>query len=547
VVAALAWLAGPAESSVPPRQLEAGRVISVDPVVPVPGQSATIRLAFPGFAGARAVYLHYGFNGWNVPLSGPGAGSETVTANVNYFKHEPMRAVGAGDGLTYELTLAVPPEARALHFVACWNECGAGQWDNNDRRDYSWPIVFPYIGPSLTWTEATAPDTGIAITFMTSLDEPAWLEIGPTGGPVRRLEDGAGQRHSFVLTDLQPDTRYTYRVGAGADRVSAAYEFKTAPPLASLEALSFIAFNDAQDNGESGRFSDTIAELVRSHADVDFAIIPGDMPWNDTPGDWWTFFDKARPFMARKVVMPAIGNHDNPGVGSSLENASFKSFFALPQPAGEGCFYEFGFGPARFFALDSERMVDFREPYGAQLRWLSDRLEARRRETAAAPERHWTFTYWHIPPFNAGARHWQQQFDFRQITPPFAGVVDWDIAAHEHLGQRFAPIVPSRSEAPRAAPHYGTDAAGGVGFLVVPPSGVQPETGLVVNARDNGFIRDLLQFPDDPQSTRAQAFNGFERIDIDGATIRLRMFGRSPGGSDADRGYYVRDDVTYRK
>src|SRR5687767_9470309 len=45
---------------------------------------------------ARTVYLHLGVNGWNLPLSGTGAGSETVIGNRSFFLHAAMNLAADG-------------------------------------------------------------------------------------------------------------------------------------------------------------------------------------------------------------------------------------------------------------------------------------------------------------------------------------------------------------------------------------------------------------------------------------------------------------------
>lgn len=516
--------------------------IQVVPEVVAPGGVARVVLRLPSLARTHAAYLHYGFNGWNVPLAGPGAGSDEELGNINYFKHVSLREEGDG---SFTADIEVPIAARALHFAVCWNQCGSGDWDNNGGRDYSWPIAFPYIGPYLAWAPGVAPDTGMTVTFFTSIDEPAWIRFGRED-QTQELRDEGGERHSFTLTDLAPDTAYWYEVGAGG-HTSPRYELRTARPAGALSRLSFGVFGDAQDNGETGVFGRTTAEIVAHHDDLDFLIVTGDMPWNDHAADWWAYFDKGRALFARKVVMPAIGNHDTPGVTSNPDHSSYRRFFDVPAAAAGGASYEFGFGPARFFALDSERLVDFSVPDGAQLRWLNERFAARRAEIAASDAPLWTFTFRHIPSFNAGRRHWAQQFDFRAPTRAFAGVVDWDFSGHEHLAQRFQPLRTGGDGSARTMRAYGRGDDDGVGYLLVPPAGAHPEVGLLPASGSNGAIRRLLAFPADPGFAEASSFNGFARVDIDGSVIQLRTFGAARSGDEATRGYFVRDEVRYSR
>jgi hypothetical protein len=136
-----------------PQTSDAGAV-RVVPAVVQPGSRTKVILRLPSMAHAHSATLHYGFNGWNVPLSGPGAGQSEDVGNINYFKQAPMTPTGAG---SFEVDIDVPADARALHFVTCWDACAGNEWDNNNGRDYSWPITFPFIGPILSWDETIAP------------------------------------------------------------------------------------------------------------------------------------------------------------------------------------------------------------------------------------------------------------------------------------------------------------------------------------------------------------------------------------------------------
>lgn len=116
----------------------------------------------------------------------------------------------------------------------------------------------------LTWDETVAPESGMVVTFLTSVDAPAWIRYGVEGqGGMQDVKDQGGEGHSFVLRNLAPDTLYSYQVGSGDRLASARYEFRTARPKADLTKLSFAVYSDAQDNGETGSFGQTIDELVQ--------------------------------------------------------------------------------------------------------------------------------------------------------------------------------------------------------------------------------------------------------------------------------------------
>jgi hypothetical protein len=510
--------------------------ISVTPSNPRPGDHVRLTYENPAVAG-RAVFVHFGANGWNLRLPGPGAGQEIEQANLSYFRHEPMTYDAATHRYAFELDL--PRDARALHFAFCWDGCNSGEWDNNNKRDYAWPVTFPYIGPVLTWNQATAPESGVVVQFENTWVAPGWVEFGPVGGATRRVASVAGLRHRFALTGLTPDTTYEYRVGVGL-AVSERYRFKTAKRPDDLQRLSFAVFGDAQDNGEDGRFAKLTAELASRQADVDFVLSTGDLPWNDHPGDWWTFFDKARPLFATHVVMPVVGNHDTPSVDSDSNHRSWLRYFALPETDADQGYFTFKYGKAAFYGMNSERPREL-APGGRQYEWLVDRLRERDGEVSGPTS--WTFAYWHIPPFNAGARHWQQQYDKRDAAALFEGLVDWHFGGHEHLYQRFQPLVDVAGAA-RPVARYGTAAGQGVGFLVVPASGVAGGTALARGAT-HPELRERLAYPRLAAGTDEVASPiGYTRVDLDGSRITLRVFMLPESGNGAA---VVVDQVQYDK
>ena len=119
---------------------------------------------------------------------------------------------------------------------------------------------------------------------------------------------------------------------------------------------------------------------------------------------------------------PSLGNHD---WASATGADPYLNYFTLP---GNERYYDFGWGPVHFFALDS----DTHEPDGVdsaslQAAWLQDRL-------AAATEP-WKIVYMHHPPYSSSAVHGStnyMQWDFQGWG---ASAV---LAGHDHTYERIA-------------------------------------------------------------------------------------------------------------
>lgn len=523
------------------RSLEDPQKVQVEPVVLQPGGTALITYNSRRAAG-KELSLHYGFNGWNHVTSGPGAGRESIDGNTNYFIRRPM-TWNAQLG-QFQMEIALPPTARALHFVFCWDGCGPGTWDNNNGHDYARPLVFPYIGPLLAWDTPDAAATSMVVSFEHPAAGEGWIRYWEGNRSSKLLGSfERGPMHRFYLRNLKPNTRYYYQVGVGEAFRSKTYSFRTTESFESMTDLSFLIFGDAQDNGEDGNFRRVAEAMALNHSDIDFVISTGDMPWNDKPGDWWSFFDKARDLFAAKALMPALGNHDTPGVTSNGNHESFNYYFPHPGQADGTSHYRFNVGPAAFFAMNSERPSELAED-GAQHRWLAQHLGVRspgQQSPRGAVRPLWSFAYWHMPPFNAGVRHWRGQYQFRAPAKMFNQVLDWHFGGHEHLYQRMRPIE-FADQVAVCGQDYGNDPGQGVGYLIVPSGGVFPNGNLVSRAQ-NSDARALLAFPDVATTVDSvQTFSGFTRVDIEGSSIAIRTYNVTLSGR-----FSVADEISYSK
>lgn len=512
-----------------------GARVELTPAIAAPGSLATLRYTRPNEHEARQVYAHFGFNGWNSVLAGDGAGKAADMDNWDYFVHRAMTWNASAHA--YELDVRIPEDGRSLHVVFCWDACANGnEWDNNAGNDYGWPLAFPYIGPVLTWNEKTKPESGVVIQFESQWQESAWIEVraassAPSGAYQKYVSDN-GPQHRFILTDLRPATEYEYRAGSASGAESPLYRFRTAPSPDKGAAVRFVAFGDAQDHGDGLRFREIAEAIVRDQPDIDFVLSTGDLPWNDKPGHWWTFFDKAKALLASKVFMPVLGNHDTPTVNSNPDHSSFVRYFALPEVREDHAYYPFAIGNARFFGMNSERRKEL-EPGDVQYRWLEEHLR---------PDPRWTFVYWHVPPYNTGERHYREQDQMRGITKLFDGVVDWELSGHEHLGQRFRPLRYGGAD-PIGMNTYGIGPNDGVGYAVLPGSGAVPATALIP-AHEQNALRRHLAFPViGDVSVAAPAFSGYARFDIVLDQLEFRIFSVGIHGSEAvDRIQYQRGE-----
>lgn len=494
-----------------------------------PGDTATVH--YQGeLAGVSSLILHYGLNGWNLD-GGEDFVEEGGGGDDSWYRELGMEEAADGG---FEVTLDLPEEAEALHFV--FNEAGTDNWDNNGGRDYHASVRFPYIGPYLTWNDETSPTDGVVVSWETSVSCLGVVEYGESDAfGHHAVGTERDTLHHIALTDLEPATTYHYRVYDSTGQVSETHTFTTAK--SETDTFSFVALSDMQDDGEDQRWEDVAQELQDSHADLAFFLVAGDMPMNDEPGAWWTFFRKGSTLLAERVLMPAPGNHDTPGTGHSTDTTSFERYYPLP---GNATYYSFDYGIAHFLVLDSEDGSAFSPEDGEQYAFARSDLEACGEADEPLCER--VFAAWHVPPYNAGKRHAEDQEDYRPLTALFDGAVDWVFSGHEHCYQRFAPI---RYEGERAASEsYGRGDSDGVGYMVLPPAGQYPADSIVAADDEDAWLRDLLAWPEPEEGVdKVNSEIGFVRVDLEGASLSLTTWGM--GDIHTDKEPYVRDAISY--
>ena len=508
-------------------------VIEVSPVPLVAGDKATV--TYRGdLAGESSLTLHYGFNGWNEVSGISGLVANYDTGDEDWYIDAPMAE--AKDG-SWQVTVPLPTDGEAMHMVVHAPE--ADTWDNNDMEDYAESLQFPYIGPYLSWNGETEPTTGIVVSFVTAVPCLGTVEYGTTEefGSVAVGED-FGSNHHIALTDLSPDTRYTYRVYDSRGRVSDTAAFTTVAD--ETERLTMLVMGDMQDGGGDQRWSDVAAEAYASHSDSDLVFLVGDMAYNDKPGHWWTFFHKGRDLFRHVPLMPVPGNHDTPGVESSSNLGHFVGFFDLPWADGAGTDsdsrWQAEVGPATLLGFNSEDPEGFIPDTGDQFTWVAEVLED--------VESTWTFAAWHNPPYNVGTRHYLEQHQFREVTRHFDGLVDWVFGGHEHLAQRIVPMQYNATAA--SSESYGRGADQGVGYLVAPPAGNAPATRIVAHDSEDARYRDRLAFPSfGSEESEVESELGFVRVEVDGEKITLSIYGM--GDLSDHVAAHVREEVSYTR
>ena len=248
-------------------------------------------------------------------------------------------------------------------------------------------LALPTLMPDrivLTWS--ADPTTTQSVTWRTSTQvEEAFAEIAvATPGPefvkaaqrykaesvALKTDINTAHFHSLVFKELQPATKYAYRVGDGVNW-SEWFQFRTAS--IQPEPFSFVYFGDAQNDLRS-HWSRVIREAYSDAPKARFLLHAGDLINNaQSDGEWHEWFGAGAWLNAMIPSVPVVGNHEMHKGSDELRRVShhWRPQFTLPMQGPEGleetC-YSFVYSNCRIVVLNSNLKLD------EQAKWLDKLL-----------------------------------------------------------------------------------------------------------------------------------------------------------------------------
>jgi acid phosphatase type 7 len=294
-------------------------------------------------------------------------------------------------------------------------------------------------GVRLTWQGD--PATSVAVSW--NSDDPgdgtvAWgTDPAALGGTAEatRIDQPTPLGHSFtaLLTGLEPDTTYYYRV-AGYPQEPLSFRTAPADPCAPMR---FVLMGDnRQDIGNSSNpvWEGVLAEALE-HEPL-FFVNTGDMVEDGTSATQWSNFIRAsEPGFARIPSILTMGNHDADEIDG--DGAIYNQLYALPSNAATGTedYYSIDVGPIHFVSLNTQ----FDEPGSSEwtdmLAWLDADL--------AASQQPWTMVFFHKAVYSRGNHSSGEENEGeinRALVPIFdAHQVDFVLNGHSHDYERYAP------------------------------------------------------------------------------------------------------------
>ncbi|MDW7691833.1 metallophosphoesterase family protein [Flammeovirgaceae bacterium SG7u.111] len=239
--------------------------------------------------------------------------------------------------------------------------------------------------------------------------------------------------HSAVMDNLQPNTRYAYRVGQG-EVWSEWIQFTTAGTVE--DEVSFIYFGDAQNDVKS-MWSRVIREAYTTLPKVDFMLHAGDLiNRHDRDLEWgeWFYAGSFIHSMVPSVMTP--GNHEYKDVVLSPQ---WRPQFNLPTngPAGleEVCYFA-DYQDLRVISLDAEQIDESEQYREAQKVWLDSVLSNNPKK--------WTAITFHYPVFSTKPNRDNKELreHFKPIFDKYK--VDIVLQGHDHAyGRGMVNNVPT--------------------------------------------------------------------------------------------------------
>lgn len=297
-----------------------------------------------------------------------------------------------------------------------------------------WLTITPFatdaleVPPHITWTED--PATTATIAWQRDVPGRGTVQYGLTTNYGMSVSDAGGVRvHAITLRDLQPQTRYYYKVTSTDGYEPYPGRFVTAPVQAPTSTFRFAVHGDLQGGLTEEWARTAVTSIIED--DPDLVIHVGDMAVQDYDEDhdfstWAQFFSLATDELERVVFMPTPGNHD----WSDNPNAYWWRMFDLPPHPSGGSFYSYDVGNTHFIVLNSELDVL------GQTNWLARDLQAAAYNTNTM----WIVTYFHRPPYSVGEREGDEYIKTNWCPSFVRYEADIVFSGHSHNYQRTVPI-----------------------------------------------------------------------------------------------------------
>ena len=299
--------------------------------------------------------------------------------------------------------------------------------------------------------------SSMTVMWQTSQPGSSTVYYGETAACNQKVEVNQDKSlHEVKLEGLEPEKLYFYRAETVTDEgesiYSDGYSFTTA--VNEETPFAFAVIGDTQGNP---KVCGQLCKLAWAQR-PSFCLHAGDLVDTGTNDSNWTehFFPGMEELICRVPLFPVLGNHEQ-------DARNYYNYMSLPDPE---YFYDFKYGNAHFFMIDSNRNV---KPGSEQYKWLDDQLDK--------SDSKWKFVCHHHPPYSSDENDYgdlwqtnkstQGDLRLRQLVPLYEKH-DVDIVwnGHIHSYERTWPVKDGKARQ-KDAPIY-VIAGGGGGGLETP-------------------------------------------------------------------------------
>ncbi|MBD3351697.1 MAG: hypothetical protein GF364_09455 [Candidatus Lokiarchaeota archaeon] len=181
-------------------------------------------------------------------------------------------------------------------------------------------------GPYLTWDNDQATSDAITVCWHSALPQGSVVEYGTTPDNLDQYAatDEFGRYHKVPLEDLNPSTRYYYRVNNQNFGIKS---FLTGPAEGTFDAeFSFIMYADPRTNNGINAITDPddphqenlpdyiMDRTITDGTDIAFSVIAGDIVGTGPSYDSWSLWlndISTKDFASNHSHVVAIGNHEH--------------------------------------------------------------------------------------------------------------------------------------------------------------------------------------------------------------------------------------------
>jgi 3',5'-cyclic AMP phosphodiesterase CpdA len=303
--------------------------------------------------------------------------------------------------------------------------------------------------------------TSILIKWRTGTALPSQVHYGTGSGELTALVEAKAdtRRHEVLLDNLEPATRYYYKV-SGLDEKE--FHFNTAPTEGEASPVRVWILGDSGSGDERAEKVRDAFYQFNEGPGADLVLLLGDAAYDVGSDSEYqeAFFEMYPDTLPTTPVLSTPGNHDfKTDMGSP-----YFEIFSLPVDgqtgglaSGTESYYSFNFANIHFVSLDTE--VSERLPGSDMYRWLVADLKANKQD--------WTVVFLHHPLYSKGRhdsdRHGSAMAELREhYTPIFETyAVDLVFSGHNHSYERSFPLLGHRGTEDTLLAQMKTDAGDG--------------------------------------------------------------------------------------